>query len=100
MKPGACVGCGYCCKRAPCPLASAKYQTFEHWKDGRGGCPSLLEKDGRYWCGLVLSEPDDWKKQEIIHFLAIGAGCSSTLFNEARHTILVRLRSSSSSSSS
>ena len=53
-----CVGCGYCCKKAPCSLSMRLYNKEK--------CPALRYDGKRYWCGIV---------QE----LAIGAGCSSDL---------------------
>lgn len=69
-----CVGCGYCCKKAPCFLSQ---RTFGDQKAGE--CPALRYHDGRYWCGLV-EDGDETVKRE----LAIGAGCSSALFNTVR----------------
>lgn len=41
-------------------------------------CPSLVFRDGRYWCGLVL-EADGNEKERLIDTLAVGEGCCSPL---------------------
>ena len=64
-----CVGCGYCCREAPCSLAQAEGIT-------EAPCP-LLEWDGTKWrCSRMLRGPDaeDWKE-----YLYTGEGCCSSL---------------------
>jgi len=65
-----CVGCGYCCRKAPCVL-------------GEGvPCVELVERDGRWWCGLVLAATGE--DREMIELdLFIGDGCCSS-FNSDR----------------
>ena len=48
-----CVGCGYCCTKAPCVLAARIFETRD-WQ----GCPALRFHDGRHWCGLVEDAED------------------------------------------
>ena len=62
-----CVGCGYCCLEAACPLSYHFY-----YKEVNGGkiCPGLYFKDYRYWCRLAMLFPVG---------LSIGAGCCSPL---------------------
>lgn len=74
-----CIGCGYCCKKAPCVQALI----IDH--SVRAPCPLLVHKDGRYWCQIVLDEPEGSKlRQEM----AIGGGCSSTLCNDDREKMI------------
>ena len=66
-----CVGCGYCCLKAPCSISVGLF--------GKDKCPALnwSEKKGRYICLLVIDpsyKGDAYKKD-----LAIGEGCSSSL---------------------
>ncbi len=67
-----CVGSGYCCKKAPCVLGVEKHGQV-------APCPSLVFKDGRYWCGLVEDAKSEEEKQHLINILGIGAGCCSPL---------------------
>ena len=77
VKP--CIGSGLCCLKARCFLG-----VREH---GPGAeCPSLVWKDGRYWCGIVLKaalvspeEQENLKRQ-----LYVGDGCCMSLFNSLR----------------
>ena len=75
-----CVGCGYCCKKAPCVLAS----TLGRVKDGK--CQELLFSEGRYWCGLMLRAPDLDDHDEHWYKVALhaGAGCCSPMNSERR----------------
>ena len=98
MKPGECVGSGYCCKTAPCTIALARGFPISHWKPGGNGCPSLVwdEIQQRFWCGEILWETDATKKQQAIFELAAGEGCCSGL-NSRRQSILALYRSRSPS---
>lgn len=42
-----CNGCGLCCQRFLCPLASMVFQAID------GPCPALEDVGARYVCGLV-----------------------------------------------
>ena len=81
-----CVGCGYCCKQAPCGLCLRLYGL--HTADS--GCPVLRHEDGRYWCGAISDAGGDMKKR-LVEDLAIGDGCCSPLFNTDRDTQLKRM---------
>lgn len=63
-EPGArpCVGCGFCCLKAPCTLSMGKF--------GERRCPALKWNEERYICELAS---DHW---EGLH---IGAGCCCAL---------------------
>jgi hypothetical protein len=56
-------------------------------KTVKSPCPSLVFKDGRYWCEEVL-KADNPRIKEI---LAIGGGCSSSMFNTDRERMKRRL---------
>lgn len=77
MKATACVGCGYCCEVCTCQVGLYVY------KDPAGVCPGLKWDPiaNRHWCQVVL---DDKEKKIYIPHMAIGAGCSSSLFNDYR----------------
>lgn len=79
LPPAPCLGSGYCCKKARCTLGA--------YLHGPGrDCPSLVFKDGRYWCGAVLDAEGE-RKQFLIDQLHIGAGCCSSL-NSDRQKML------------
>lgn len=73
-----CVGCSYCCKKAPCTVAVRVYGPVKE-------CPALFFEDGRWWCSLcrIQGPLGEGYRQE----LAIGDGCCSPLFNECRENI-------------
>lgn len=58
-----CVGCGYCCLKAPCPVSIEVYGVAER-------CRALWWNGTMYRCGLARLYEEE---------LAIGAGCSSSL---------------------
>ena len=65
-----CVGCGYCCLKAPCAIGAH----FHRIKPG-DRCPSLrwLEAERRYVCRLPFRD------RKYYDLLGIGEGCSSSL---------------------
>ncbi len=74
---GDCLGCGYCCWRAPCYYGS--------WKYGETGpCGGLVFRDGRHWCAAVLEDPS------LTNALTIGVGCCSSLNTWRRELIVDR----------
>ena len=75
-----CIGCGYCCKKARCWVSLHINGTDKR------PCPSLVFKDGRYWCEIVQTAVGE-DKEKIINELAIGGGCSSALFNSHREAM-------------
>lgn len=75
-KVSACCGCGYCCMAARCCLSLLIYPTREEL------CPALIFKEGRFWCHLA---EDPQIKEELY----IGAGCSSSMFNQQREAFLL-----------
>lgn len=77
VKP--CVGSGLCCLKARCHLGVAEH--------GPGAeCPSLVWKDGRYWCGIVLKATSESAEEgeNLKRQLYIGEGCCMPLFNSLR----------------
>lgn len=72
-----CIGCGYCCRTAQCAFSTFNFGIHSV-------CPALCFGKNRYWCGPVLLSPDDVQLKEL---LAIGGGCSSTLFNSHRRVM-------------
>ena len=75
LYPGSrpCVGCGFCCRKAPCILASSSQPP----------CSDLVEVDGRWRCGKVQDAHPE-ARSILLAELAIGAGCCSPL-NSDRH---------------
>jgi len=63
--PSPCVGCGYCCSKAPCLYSMLKYCVAHP-------CPGLYWDGERYRCAHI----DDPKLHREV---AIGAGCCSSL---------------------
>jgi hypothetical protein len=60
-----CVGCGYCCLKAPCCFAVQKYLL-----DPGERCPSLYWNGEMYRCADY--DPEVWERE-------FGIGCSSSL---------------------
>jgi len=75
-----CVGCGYCCCKVPCRVAFLR-----GWDRHPEPCKGLVwdQKEGRFWCQAVLEEPAP-TVERLKEGMAIGAGCSSSLFNQQR----------------
>jgi len=69
----ACVGCGYCCLKAPCAVSIEVYGQIDR-------CLALYWNGSMYRCGLAKL----WTEE-----LAIGAGCSSSL-NDWRQDVKKR----------
>lgn len=80
-----CVGCGYCCQKAQCVAG----QNIYGLKDGV--CTGLVwdEQAQRYWC-LLIQETTGRAQEADKEGLAIGAGCSSSMFNTQREETIVR----------
>lgn len=78
-KTKACVGCGYCCKKAPCSLAVRVFGAVT-------SCPMLIwdEDANRYWCKACKGEGS--LRAEYRAQLYIGDGCCSPL-NTDRNNI-------------
>lgn len=75
LYPGSrpCVGCGYCCRKAPCAFSPSDTPP----------CPELIEVDGRWRCGKVL-RLDGAAREILMDELAVGAGCCSPLNSDRR----------------
>jgi hypothetical protein len=76
IKTVPCVGCGFCCRKGPCELATQ----FNIWRPPEnGGCRSL-KWDGTKWrCTLVTLRP------EYAEMLYAGEGCCCSLNTDRRH---------------
>lgn len=72
-----CIGCGYCCTKAPCPT-SIKLLGANIIK-----CSFLYWENGRHWCSLITNTEKKVSNRYRMD-LAIGAGCSSSMFNTFR----------------
>ncbi len=72
--PRQCVGCGFCCIKAPCGIVRRERPEFE-W-GGEDGCPELewSDEEGRYFCGVVKGAEGELKEQ-CSKELYIGEGC-------------------------
>lgn len=66
-----CEGCGYCCRMEPCAISVGYHG---EWKTS---CRSLVEHDGRHWCGILESarEKSPQVADAIEKALGIGVGC-------------------------
>lgn len=73
-----CLGCGFCCRQGPCGIAA---RTGTWRKPEKGGCRSL-KWDGEKWRCVALKVNPQYYRE-----LAVGAGCSSSLFNTDREKI-------------
>lgn len=78
-----CINCGWCCKKSRCGLGAQLHGP------GRD-CPSLVFKEGRYWCREVM-EAEGAEKERLIDGLSIGGGCCANL-NTDRQTMLEKTR--------
>ena len=85
-----CIGSGFCCKKVRCWIGARVHGPGDN-------CPSLVYKDGRYWCGEILRASGD-EKERLINDLHVGAGCCASL-NTDRQVMLHQLRSRSTSGS-
>ena len=75
-----CVGCGYCCRKTPCGVVLGRpggRKVPRMYEDGQA-CPELRWDGKRYFCQLVLANPD------MKHLLAIGEGCCSSLNSDRK----------------
>ena len=72
IKP--CVGCGFCCKKAPCDVARRVFGPVTQ-------CPALEYDGKRYWCGVVRKRPDGGYKEELY----IGDGCCCGLNSDRQN---------------
>ena len=79
-KDAQCVGCGYCCRKAPCAVASRVYGPVTE-------CPGLIydQTEKRYYCDLCRKPGKIGERYR--EELAVGAGCCSPLFNTDRDNI-------------
>lgn len=83
-QPKPCVGCGYCCMKAPCSVAVRIHG------NGITECPELVWKDDKYRCRLAMlpGALGERYREEI----GAGAGCCCSL-NDWRKDVKKRDRS-------
>jgi hypothetical protein len=75
MTKASCLRSGFCCKQATC-------QAGVNHGAPQKGCTFLEgSRPGEYSCRLVKDKP------EFAESMAIGAGCTSTSFNEDRRAL-------------
>ena len=75
-----CVGCGFCCRQAPCAMALRIYgRTLTK-------CPELVYHDSRWRCRAV-EHAQGPLYDRYVDDVASGGGCSSTMFIEDRRYI-------------
>ena len=60
-----CNGCGACCRIVTCADAEARYGRLY------GGCPDLVERDGRTYCQAALDDPAGAAERFLV-----GVGCT------------------------
>lgn len=81
-----CIGCGYCCHEAPCPVGQKLH--------GDGApCPELHFAGGRHWCRWVIScelQEEEGEGELAAKALDIGEGCCSNLNRWRREPIVDR----------
>lgn len=69
-----CIGCGFCCVKAPCVASVLLYRESSP-------CPALTwdEENQRHWCelGLFPGPLGEFYRQEM--YMGIPGGCSSNL---------------------
>ena len=75
-KPTTCIGCGYCCRKAPCAAAVRVYGLAAR------PCPAMYWDGSRYWCDLCQKPGDVGLRYR--QELAIGEGCCSSLNSDRR----------------
>ena len=67
----ACINCGWCCQRTPCPLAIYKGEK------SLGQCSFLVAKeDGTFRCGIIEQELDPLKAEAAKILIHSGSGCT------------------------
>ncbi len=63
--PSPCLGCGFCCSKAPCAYSMGKYSVAHP-------CPALLWNVDRYICANA-------EDPVLRHAVGINAGCCSSM---------------------
>jgi len=72
-----CVGCGYCCRTAPCSTA------LSYGAPSKSPCLFLTEDYGVNRCLLLLGAGEG-RRQQLEEDLSIGEGCCSPLNSDRR----------------
>lgn len=71
IKYHSCVGCGYCCRKAPCSVA------MRIFGNSIKECPALMWDGSKYFCELC--KKDGYLGEKYRKELYIGEGCCSPL---------------------
>lgn len=92
MEVTACIGCGFCCRKASCAVAYSSLEwnysreaVYKHPKTGqetdwkKTGCPFLVWNGQRWLCGRYEEETNRTAKRVIEARLFFGGGCCSDL---------------------
>jgi len=73
-----CIGCGYCCRKAPCSVAMRHGEVLTTSPRDQKPCSKLVWDGSRWNCGLYekyAGEPE--VQRSIAGELAFGEGCCS-----------------------
>ena len=65
-----CIGCGYCCRKAPCLLSL--------WDADERRC-DCLKWDGHRWRCALVEDTVRMARRLVVEYLAIGEGCCSNM---------------------
>jgi hypothetical protein len=78
VAPKPCIGCGFCCKKAPCALSVKIYGKVDI-------CPALVWDEGkhRYWCKACQIAGELGSKYKAD--LYIGEGCCCSLNTDRKN---------------
>jgi hypothetical protein len=81
-----CIGCGYCCHKAPCAIGQRLH-------GNTAPCPELHFAGGRHWCRWVIAQ--ELKQDEAEGIMAkraidVDGGCCSGLNSWRREPIVDR----------
>lgn len=69
-----CLNCGWCCSRAPCPLA------IYLGHRPKGPCDHMIHGgDNGVICGLLVCESDPIKAHCVEEIIFVGSGCTNLL---------------------
>ena len=78
-----CVKCGFCCSQGPCG--------YGLWNKTLKRCEYLEKPDGnlQQYC-KIYNEILAFEKDS--NMMMMGCGCSSSMFNDMREAVLVKLK--------
>ncbi len=86
IKFAPCVRSGFCCKQGPCPFGKPTS------RENRACIYLGGDEPGNHFC-MIYDEIQAGMPDNRADFSpAFGAGCGSTLFNEDREKVLLKIR--------